>query len=645
MSGSEDEEKCDSCPPKEKKFKQDHQIKPNLNLNQWDLYTRTSEDRDKGVKVVTSVSVSDLRNSSPKITFEQQQQPLCENTGRCPPLVTNVINVHLTGSNVKLEIEESLNCLKTTFVFLKDNGTDSQTDSVRACDSRRTADDDSRDLPCQNLPGNSGDENTNLSSTNVFSFGRPNSFNPTIMSEKFSFVCQNQQVPTERQSSPATTVSAEPWEKRNNFHKRFSINQFWDIPPPQEFADISGNIMGEQRNVSSLSKNSQDNHMTFNGTHNGESTEDRGDLTSSPDQFSESDNYSLFARTSLSTNRSSFTQEFINSQRRRSWIRNNSIDTVEHRGCPLPMKRRQTFPGMLGGPGSLQEDLLLPCAESFSSLNMCSSRRENVEEIRQTLERLSDISSETEDSPKPASERRDRKQLVLTQFCSLSSEVAPEDVFTKQSPSLGNVTYHCEDLQQRFKDMDHLDIGGREYKAEHSEVEDSGFDQEMVETDHHSREQDSKDSGGQTFSIHVIPPSCSGSEEQMLESHTVQLIPNDLLQDQSVLAAPEDKSSVMTLGSLEHRFLQMDIRSTTSSQMEKATAEDTHVSVPQDGHAESPDKGAKVSSEKEDSGSSQQTTAEEKKDQGRFSRRSTRAEIHTREQLSRSLTDRQLKCK
>uniref|UniRef100_A0A3P8WQG2 Peptidylglycine alpha-amidating monooxygenase n=1 Tax=Cynoglossus semilaevis TaxID=244447 RepID=A0A3P8WQG2_CYNSE len=546
--------------------------------------------------------------------------------------------------SLNLEIEESLNCLKTTFVFLKDNGTDSQTDSVRACDSRRTADDDSHDLPCQNLPGNSGDENTNLSSTNVFSFGRPNSFNPTIMSEKFSFVCQNQQVPTERQSSPATTVNAEPWEKRNNFHKRFSINQFWDIPPPQEFADISGNIMEEQRNVSSLSKNSQDNHMTFNGTHNGESTEDRGDLTSSPDQFSESDNYSLFARTSLSTNRSSFTQEFINSQRRRSWIRNNSIDTVEHRGCPLPMKRRQTFPGMLGGPGSMQEDLLLPCAESFSSLNMCSSRRENVEEIRQTLERLSDISSETEDSPKPASERRDRKQLVLSQFCSLSSEVAPEDVFSKQSPSLGNVTYHCEDLQQRFKDMDHLDIGGREYKAEHSEVEDSGFDQEMVETDHHNREQDSKDSGGQTFSIHVIPPSCSGSEEQMLESQTVQLIPNDLLQDQSVLAAPEDKSSVMTLGSLEHRFLQMDIRSTTSSQMEKATAEDTHVSVPQDGHAESPDKGAKASSEKEDSGSSQQTTAEEKKDQGRFSRRSTRAEIHTREQLSRSLTDRQLKC-
>ncbi|KAG7240894.1 hypothetical protein INR49_023468 [Caranx melampygus] len=138
MSGSEDEDKNNSSPPKEKRFKQDYHL--GSFPNQTNIYTKTTEDKEKGVKIVTSVSVNDFEDSSPKILFQQLHEPLSDNqTGpaAAAPL-TNIMKINCSGSNMKLEIQEVLqpnsSGFKTTFVFMNEKGDSAETVFKSQCE-------------------------------------------------------------------------------------------------------------------------------------------------------------------------------------------------------------------------------------------------------------------------------------------------------------------------------------------------------------------------------------------------------------------------------------------------------------------------------------------------------------------------------
>lgn len=607
LSGSEDEERYNNSPPKEKRFKQDYHM--NSFPNQRSIYTKTTEDRENGVKIVTSVSISDMEDSSPKIMFQQSHEPLSENLPHSSTPVTNVMKINCTGSNVKLEIQEILHVntpgIKTTLVVVHEKGNSGETFLRSKCEKTRMPNNELFELPSHKVTSDNGSQNTSYR----FTFGsmseQTEGHSPTKIWENPNYChccCDHkQQIPMDfmlasHTPSPPVLLNIQPQVKRKHFHKSFSSDQSWDIPPPQEFADKPNSLEDLTLDLASCrigpaDKQQGEFHLKPDITCKKEpvdavEAEQRADLAPSFDQLSESDNYEpMFMRTSLSTNRSSFTKDFINCQKRKSWIRNNSIATVEHRACPLPKKRRQTFPGMSEGLGLMQEDLLVPYSESFSSLIMCSLHfeTERLKRTHQGNEKFpafgtgNDKSSQTKGSSKPLSEipsSQEGKQSLLSPFYTTSSEDNTDDVFAvNQQYRKTSITCYPKDLRQQyidlkrsvFKEMESLDTDDCEYKVDQSEIADSGFDQEMGDIDCHSPEPLMEELSQRALAIQVIPPSCSGSEEQILQSHPVILFQNNKVEnasqeDSSSVSPKHRKSSVrtITVGELEQRFMQMD---------------------------------------------------------------------------------------
>lgn len=582
VSGSEDEDKNNSSPPKEKRFKQDYHL--DSLPNQTHIYTKTTEDKEKGVKIVTSVSVKDFEDSSSKILFQQLHEPLSENqTGpaAAAPL-TNIMKINC-GSNVKLEIQEVLqpnsSGFKTTFIFMNEKGDSNEAVFKSSCERTWTPNNESPLF----LTNHSESHTTNYTFTFGSTEAHCTSVSPTRTWQNPNYCCccnpDHRELIHHHPSNAPRSFNFRPQEKRKHFHKSFSIDHFWDVPPPQEFADMKYDTLEDLTfGLASCRIGSCSPGRTQSGelhaAHNITCKKAPGCPypAEAPafDQLSESDNNeSTCMRRSLSTNRSSFTKEFISCQKRKSWIRNNSIATVEHRPCPLPKKRRQTFPGTAENLGLMQEDLLLPYSESFSSMVMCSlpvqaEREGNVQQGNEQFPQIKE-SSEPDVQNCP-----DRKPSALGPFCMSSSEDNPDDVFTVDEQTLkqSSVRNHGKDLRlQELKlsagrDQESLDTDDCEYKVDQSEIADSGFDQEMGEVDYQSSEHLTEEVSQRALAIQVIPPSCSGSEEQVLQSSPVLQLHNKV--DDS--NPPKHKSSVMTItvGALEQRFLQMDSRSSLS---------------------------------------------------------------------------------
>ncbi|XP_033501944.2 uncharacterized protein pdzph1 [Epinephelus lanceolatus] len=621
QSGSEDEEKYNNAPPTEKRFKQDYHVNPFP--NQRSIYTKTTEDKEKGVRIVTSVSVNDMEDSSPKFVFQQSHEPLAENITHLSTPVTNIMNINCTGSHVKVEIQEFLQLntsgVKTTFIFMNEKGDCAGTFLKSKCERTWIPNNESSEQPSHNVTNHDGNQNTNY----TFTFGSMSeqreahsdleSVSPANIwdNPNYSQYCSDhkQLISTDfmlanHPSSPSPMFNIKTQGKRKYFHTSMSSDQFWDIPPPREFADSKCNTLEDlTRDLASCKIGACSHADKVNMTHHEESgcpfsveAEERADLAPLFDQLSESANYrSTLMRPSVSTSRSSFTKDFINCQKRKSWIRNNSIATVEHRACLLPKKRRQTFPGMSDDLGVMQEDLLLPYTESFSSLIMCSLplQNERMGGIHQVTDRFSAFregnydSSQTKRSSKPVSEiqnSHDGKQSLLSEFYLTSSEDNPDDVFTvnEQCRRRSSIGCRCKELrlqdidlkQSLCRDMGSLDTEDFGYKVDQSEIADSGFDQEMGETEYHSPKPLREKLRRRALAIQITPPSCSGSEEHMLQSHPETSLHNIEVQNESQqdsVSPKHNKSSVMTItvGALEPRSLQMDSSSSLGSCTEK----------------------------------------------------------------------------
>ncbi|KAM7369455.1 hypothetical protein PAMP_013722 [Pampus punctatissimus] len=642
LSGSEDDEKYSNAPPKEKRFKEDYHV--DSFPNQRSIYTATSEE--KGMKIVTLVSVNEKENSSPKIMFQQTREPLHENPTQSSTPVTNIMKINCTGSHVKIEIQEILQHntfgIKTTVVFMNDTGDGAETFLKNKCERTGFPYNESSEQPSQNVTNHNRSQNTTNYTVNVdgvseqtVAHNDSKSVSPTKIWGNINYCkcCSDykQQISphftfADHASGPPSLnhpLNIKPQGKRKHFCKSWSSDQFWDIPPPREFADIKYNTLEELTHdlascrigaCSPADKQQRKFHPTPNITCNEESEcpssaeeKEKADLSHLFDQLSESDNY----EPSLSTNRSSFTNDFINCQKRKSWIRNNSIATVEHRPCFIPKKRRQTFPGMSEGPGLFQEDLLGSryneyfASDTISSSIMCSLplQSERVGRI-QCSDRFSafgignDNSSQTKRSSKSVSEIsncHDGKKSSLRPFYTTSSEDNPDDEFivNEQCRRLSSNRYHCKNLRQQdikseqsvCKYMESLGTDDCGDKLDQSEVADSGYDQEMGEVEYHSPEPVTDELSQTAFSIQVIPPSCSGSEEQILQSHPVTLFQNNKVenasQEDSASVSPKhSKSSVITVGA--QRFQHVDLRLTPVSCIEENLQTTTYLPPLQD---------------------------------------------------------------
>lgn len=583
--------------------------------NQKSIYTKTTEDKENGVKIITSVSISDMQDSFPKILFQQSHEPLSENLPHSSTPVTNIMKINCTSSNVKLEIQEILqvnaSSIKTTLVFMNEKGDSAETFLKSKCEKTWTP---NNDQPAHKVSTPHSDYR--------FTFGeQTDTHSPTKRwdSPNYCHCCcdHKQQIPIDfifasHPSSPPILLNIESQAKKKHLHKSISSDQCWDIPPPQEFADIKCTSLEDltfdlascRIGTCSLADEQQGEcHLTPEITWKHEpidvvEAEEMADPAPF-DQFSEWDHYEpMFMRASLSTNRSSFTKDFINCQKRKSWIRNNSIATVEHRACPLPKKRRQTFPGMSEALGLMPEDLVMPCCESFSSLIMCSLhlQTERPQRTHRDTERFSasgqgnDESSQTQGSSKQESaisSSIDEKQPLLSPFYTTSSEDNTDDVFAVNQQT--SLTFHHKDIRQQavFKEMESVDTDDCEYKVDQYEVADSGFDQEIGDIDSQSPEPLAEELCKRALAIQVIPASCSGSEEQILQSHPVILFQsNDVgntTKEVSFSASPEHRRSsvrTITVGALEQRFMQTDSLEKPTTAMEDhymSTLQDIHV--------------------------------------------------------------------
>lgn len=592
LSGSEDEKQYSHGPPKEKKFKQDYQV--HSFSNQRSIYTKTTENKEKGMKIVTLVSVDDGGDSLPKLVFQQSHEPLSENPNHSSTPVTNIMNINCSGSHVKLEIQEisqlNTSSRKTTFVFMNE-GECAESFFTSKYERNLILSNESTEQPAQNVTSPNGNQNTNdrftFGSTNEHaeaqSYSRSVSPTKTWDDPNYSQYCSDHKQQNHNSAdlmlNKNPLLDIKPPVKRNHFHKSFSTDQFWDIPPPQEFADIEYNSLEDLTHdlascrigACGLADQWQkDFYLTPDIACTEESVcpfseeaDERADLSPSLDQSSESVNYEpIIMRPSLSMNGSSLTKDFINHQKKKSWIRNNSIATVEQRVCLLPKKRRQTFPGMSESLGSMQEDFLVP----FMS---------------------------------------EGKQSLLSPYYTTTSEDNPDHLFTVNEQCQRQSSIRC-----RHNDFRQQDIGVKQslceamgvfdtdycgYKVDQTEVADSGYEQEMGEVEYHSPEPPAEQLCRSALAIQVIPPSCSGSEEQMLQNHPVMSFHNNKVknanqEDLVSVLHKHSEPSVMTLtvGALEERFLPMDSRSLLGSCMEKHSAlDDPCMSPSQDNNVNS----------------------------------------------------------
>lgn len=586
------------------------------------IYTKTTEDKEKGVKIVTSVSVNDIGNAFPKIMFQQSCEPLAENANHSPP-VTNIMEINCSGSHVNLEIQDILQMnssgIRTTLVFTNDRDC---AEKILNNKFERTwlPNSESSEHPSQNVASHDGNQKTKYR----FTFGSMKEQTETYSDSKSVRLIKIWDNPNYSQclSDHEQQLSSDfIWENhplnissladRSCFHKSVSTDQFWDIPPPQEFADIKYNSLEDLTlDLASLSieacspadEHQREIHQTPNINCNEDygcpfsvevENEERTLTSPSFDQLLESDNCEpMLMRLPWSTNRSSFTKDFINHQKRKSWIRTNSIAMAEHKAYLSQKRRRQTYPGM---GLQLQEDLLRPFSKSFSSLIMCllplqtagQANDHQCDDQFPAFGLRNSNSSQTKGSSKPVSEilnSHDRKQSLLCPFYMTNSEDNPNMLTVSRQSS--NSCHH-KDLGQRdidlkqdvCEDKDSMERNDSEYRVDQSDISDNGFNQEMGEFEYLSQEPHKEELSGQALAIQLIPPSCSGSEEQMLQSNPVILFQKNNAkypsQENLVSILPKHgKSSVMTItvGALAQNFLKMHSRLSVGSSMEKHTA-------------------------------------------------------------------------
>ncbi|CAL9682592.1 unnamed protein product [Knipowitschia caucasica] len=465
---SEDEEK--HIQPKEKRIKYDNQV--NVFPNQRNIYHTTTNDKAKGVKIVTSVSVEDMDGSTPNITFQQLQEPLEANPVKPGG---SIMKINCEGSKVKLELQETnTDGVKTLFVF--SNEKDYGLEAV-SCERTPNRDQSSQawTLHSHCTPNFSFSYNCNSHSGQ----GQSNSSSTFLESAGSHQHCLNHQNSPAWQNNHLDQPSFSHFQtRRKYFGRSYSSDQSSDVPSlSQEFASSQCNTLDDLiLGVSSCRidgcSSSYKQEECFTKSENSYCLEVGGGLEL--EHLSDSGYDPMSMRPSVSTNRSSFTKDYINCQKTKSWIRNNSIATVEHKTFLLPKKRRQTFPRLMHTSGSLPEDHLMQFRESFSSdttSSLCHHTRK---------------------------ERQGSINMEVDKFAVIRSYNASK--VKEKTSRVSSRGYACVDVQ----DTDQSFLFGTK---DQGTKEDGRFDRENCQWSSQTPTD---------LAIQVIPPSCCTSVEHIL---------------------------------------------------------------------------------------------------------------------------------
>ncbi|KAM3599365.1 uncharacterized protein V6R79_004539 [Siganus canaliculatus] len=530
LSGSEDEDKYCNDAPKPDPFKdRNHSDSFPSPRN---IYTKTTEDAENGVKIVTSVSVSDIEDS-PKIHFQQSHQPSHGNLSQSSAPLSNITTINYSGSHMKLQIQEMLyfnsSGIQTTVVVSNDaectetfyNSTMAQRES-------------SERLPSLNRNQDQHGFTFRSTMEQKEAHADSPSARPTKKWDNYSQYCSDfqQQIAADLVLENPVLLNFTPRRVGAYFPPNCSAD-LWDIPPPQEFADMKCECVEELVQdlascrisaCSSAEKWPRQLNLASNASCTCRSrqplstgAEDK-DLARLIHHFFDSDKHKHVIRTrSSSDNGYSFTKDFINYQKRKSRIRNNSVPAAGNRGSLLPKKRRLTFPWMsrTEGPGLMPGDLVQPCSGSFSSLLMFSLpfHSEGTGNPPQW-----------DDSAKNPDEALFRNDCPKPNSVAYLNEVQPQGPGLKLSPSKSG------------------DCG---LNPDPAEVNDSGFDQEPGETECESPGSLKEQPSARDLAVRVTPPPCTGPEEQMSQTSQVQ----DASQEDPMSGLPQHSESAVPTAS------------------------------------------------------------------------------------------------
>lgn len=574
-------------------------------------------DRDPGLKITHSVTFDNFGLSSPRFVFERCHEASVSGSVSSVIAVTTTEVKGMTP-NMRLEINEVVTSddsdIKTTIVLRKDKREEthfiSQTEKnsknprVYSWNQHRA---DYRQNVSENVSYKISIAELNAESTHASksrsSWDEPEEVacRKSCCKNNFAWGNAGGQTDTDFTLVDGSSCCSSPsdfWQCQKQLPLPTSLSNeaLWDIPPPDEFADKKVSALDFlAENVASCQISPREKFIDHDNTN---FTQTESEVTLCKEFICQntldadnrccerlsdlSPQEHLFMNPRVAMNRSSFTKNFIDNHERKTRLRNNSIAILETKTHPpgymdIPPKRRKTYPGVAYHMSQARESIP-SYRESFSSGTLSSffmqslpsqaERRGRFYVEDERLHPLGSRKSSSSSSYRPSSSsttgpdsfnsKCKAYSTIKNPFYPFRSDESPEEVFFRgdqyHGPAqLDEVVQPGSDAPAAgltFVDQDSTSVG----QLELNEVNESGFDEEMVELDESISAGDNMDSHQRELLIHVIPPSLSNSEEKINEG-----TPNSVNHNMCDEAEPPKKrrGSVMTIitGDCEQRFL------------------------------------------------------------------------------------------
>ncbi|KAF4107889.1 hypothetical protein G5714_010648 [Onychostoma macrolepis] len=561
-------------------------------------------DRGPGLKITHSVTIDNFGLSSPRLVFEQ-----CHEATVNSVIAVTITEVKCMSPNMKLEINEVVTSddsnIKATFII--QNHRDKREEAPFRTEKHQTQ--KNTHVYSWNQHGADYKQNNSENISYKISIAELNSESSHASKSQSSWddpeemaccksCCKNNyrwgntggQTDTDFTLVDGSSRGSSPsdfWQhpKQRSLPSSLSNEALWDIPPPDEFADGKRNALDFlAENVASCQISPRERFADHNTNCMQTSSEvtlckefmrqnTLDNRTNEPRCESSSPQEHLFTNPRASINRSSFTKNFIDNHERKARLRNNSISILESKThtagyMDIPTKRRKTYPGVTYQM-SQARDSIPSYRESFSSgtlsyfMQSLPSQAERMGRFYGEDERLHPLGSRKSSSSssyRPSSSSTTGPDSCIPKFKAYSStknpfypsrsDESPEEVFFRreqyQEPA------ELDEMEQPSSGL--MIVDGA---PELNEVNESGFDEEMVELDESISPGDTMERHQRELLIHVIPPSLCNSEEHIDEG-----LPNGVKHntcDRGEADAPKKRrGSVMTIitGDCEQRFLQ-----------------------------------------------------------------------------------------
>ncbi|XP_016377540.1 uncharacterized protein LOC107715841 [Sinocyclocheilus rhinocerous] len=578
---------------------------------------KKNKDRQKpnsepgpGLRITHFVTIDNFGLSSPRVVFER-----CHEATVSSVIAVTTTEIKCMSPNMKLEINEVVTSddsnIKTTFIT--QNHRDKREEAHFRTEKHQTR--KNTYVYSWNQQGADYKQNISENISYKISIAELNSESSHASKSQSSWddpeemachksCCKNNsrwgntggQTDTEFTLVDGSSCCSSPsdfWQhqKQHSLPSSLSNEALWDIPPPDEFADKKASALDFlAENVASCQISPRerfaDNHntkctqtasevtlckeFTFQNTLDNRANVSRCE-SSGPQEH-------LFMNPRASINRSSFTKNFIDNHERKTRLRNNSIAILESKTHPagymdIPPKRRKTYPGLTYQMSQARESIP-SYRESFSSGTLSSffmqslpSQAERMGRFYVEDERLRPLGSRKSSSSssyRPSSSSTTGPDSCIPKFKDYRStknpfypsrsDESPEEVFFRGEQYHGPA--ELDEMEQPSSGLMIVDGADQDGVPELNEVNESGFDEEMLELDESISPGDTMERHHRELLIHVIPPSLCNSEEQIDEGLSNGVKHNTCDRDETD-APKKRRGSVMTIitGDCEQRFL------------------------------------------------------------------------------------------